>query len=100
LRRTAPQKAAIVGLVRALGGELRGTRVTANAVSPGSTRTAILDETARLYGLAEAEVFAVQQATGRVLEPEWVAAFIGWLAGPRGAGVTGPNLPINGGLAL
>ena len=41
----------MVGLVRALAAELRGAGVTANAVSPGSTRTAMLDESARLYGL-------------------------------------------------
>ena len=39
------------GLVRALAAELGGTGVTANAVSPGSTRTPILEESARLYGL-------------------------------------------------
>ena len=42
-------KAGVVGLVRALAAELRGAGVTANAVSPGSTRTAMLDESARLY---------------------------------------------------
>ena len=36
----------------ALAVELAGTGVTANAVSPGSTATPILDESARLYGLA------------------------------------------------
>ena len=44
-------KAGVTGLVRALAAELGGTGVTANAVSPGSTRTPILDESARLYGL-------------------------------------------------
>ena len=44
-------KAGVTGFVRALAVELGGTGVTANAVSPGSTRTPILDESARLYGL-------------------------------------------------
>ena len=47
-------KAGVAGLVRALAAELRGTGVTANAVSPGSTDTAILAESARLYGLESA----------------------------------------------
>ena len=42
-------KAGVVGLVRALAVELRGTGITANAVSLGSTATPILDESARLY---------------------------------------------------
>jgi len=41
-------KAGVTGLVRALAADLRGTGVTANAVSPGSTATATLDESARL----------------------------------------------------
>ncbi|MEZ5122814.1 MAG: SDR family oxidoreductase [Solirubrobacterales bacterium] len=54
-------KAGVTGLVRALAAELRGTGVTANAVSPGSTATPILDESARLYRLESAEAFAAQQ---------------------------------------
>ena len=44
-------KAGVAGLIRALAVELGGTGVTANAVSPGSTDTPILAESARLYGL-------------------------------------------------
>jgi NAD(P)-dependent dehydrogenase (short-subunit alcohol dehydrogenase family) len=80
--------------------ELRGTGVTANAVSPGSTRSAILDESARLYGLASVEQFATQQPLGRLLEPEEVADLVVWLAGPSGSAVTGADLAIDGGLAV
>jgi SDR family mycofactocin-dependent oxidoreductase len=92
-------KAGVAGFVRALAVELGGTGVTANAVSPGSTRTAMLDETARLYGIA-AEEFAAQQPLGRLLEPEEVAALIAWLAGPESRGATGGVFPVDGGLAL
>jgi NAD(P)-dependent dehydrogenase (short-subunit alcohol dehydrogenase family) len=51
-------KAGVAGLIRALAAELGGTGVTANAVSPGSTDTAILAESARLYGLPGAESWA------------------------------------------
>ncbi len=44
-------KAGVAGLVRGLAAELADSGVTANAISPGSTATAILDESARLYGL-------------------------------------------------
>jgi SDR family mycofactocin-dependent oxidoreductase len=93
-------KAGVTGLVRGLAAELRGTGVTVNAVSPGSTRTPILDESARLYGLPSAEAFAAQQPVERLLEPEEVAALVVWLAGPSGSAVTGANLPVDGGLAV
>ena len=93
-------KAGVVGMIRALALELRGSGVTANAVSPGSTRTAILEQTAALYGLESAEAFAAQQPIGRLLDPAEVAAMIVWLAGPGGAAVTGAELTVDGGLAL
>ena len=93
-------KAGIVGFSRALALELAGTGITVNTVSPGSTRTRILDESARLYGLRGAEDFAAQQPIARLLHPEDVAALIAWLAGPEGAAVTGVDMPIDGGLSL
>ncbi len=74
--------------------------MTANAVSPGSTRTPILAESARLYGLASAEAFAEQQLVERLLEPDEVAAMIAWLAGPGGGAVTGAGIPVDAGLAV
>jgi SDR family mycofactocin-dependent oxidoreductase len=93
-------KAGVVGYVRALAVELGGTGVTANTVSPGSTRTPLLDESARLYGLESAEAFAAQQPLGRLIEPEEVAAAIAWLARPESRAVTGADVPVDGGLAL
>jgi SDR family mycofactocin-dependent oxidoreductase len=93
-------KAGVTGLVRALAVELGGTGVTANAVSPGSTDTPILAESARLYGLASAAEFARQQPVGRLLDPVEVAAALVWLAGEASSGVTGAVLPVDGGLAL
>jgi SDR family mycofactocin-dependent oxidoreductase len=93
-------KAGITGLVRALALELRGTGITANAVSPGSTHTSILEESARLYELDSAERFAAQQPIERLLAPEEIAALIVWLAGAGGAGVTGADYLIDGGLSL
>lgn len=92
-------KAGVTGFVRALAVELAGTGVTANAVSPGSTRTPILTESARLYGLTSAEEFAAQQPIGRLIEADEVAAALVFLAGPASA-VTGAVVPVDGGLAL
>jgi SDR family mycofactocin-dependent oxidoreductase len=93
-------KAGVVALVRALAVELRETGVTANVVSPGSTRTSLIEESARLYQLDSAEVFGRQQPHGRLLEPDEVAAMLVWLAGPASSGVTGAAIPVDGGLAL
>jgi SDR family mycofactocin-dependent oxidoreductase len=93
-------KAGVAGLIRALGAELGGTGVTANAVSPGSTATPILDESARLYGLGSAHAFAAQQPAGRLLDPAEVAAVLAFLAGPASSGMTGAVVPVDGGLAL
>lgn len=93
-------KAGVVGAVRALALELRGTGVSANAICPGSTRTAILDESARLYDLADAEAFASQQPVERLLAPAEVAALLVWLAGPQSSGVTGAAVPVDGGLTV
>ncbi|MCU1588041.1 MAG: family mycofactocin-dependent oxidoreductase [Frankiales bacterium] len=90
-------KAGVSGAVRGLAAELRGTGITANAVSPGSTRTLILEESARLYGLPDVEQFARQQAIERLIEPEEVATLIAWLAGPSSAAVSGADLPVDGG---
>jgi SDR family mycofactocin-dependent oxidoreductase len=93
-------KAGVAGLIRGLAAELGGTGVTANAVSPGSTATATLTESARLYGLENTGAFADQQAVGRLLAPEEVAAALVWLAGFDSSALTGAVIPVDGGLSL
>jgi len=87
-------KAGVTGLVRGLAAELRGTGVTANAVSPGSTDTPILAESARLYGLEDAASFAPQQPIERLIRPEEVAAAIRWLLSAEAAAVTGATFAV------
>jgi SDR family mycofactocin-dependent oxidoreductase len=93
-------KAGVAGAVRALAVELAPHGITANAVSPGSTATAILDESARLYALPDASAFASQQPLGRLLEPGEIAAVLCHLAGPDTGAITGAVVPVDGGLAL
>ncbi|GAA5117292.1 mycofactocin-coupled SDR family oxidoreductase [Haloechinothrix salitolerans] len=69
-------KHAVIGLIRALAHDLRGTGITATAVSPGSTHTDMLTETARLYHLNSPHDFAQHQLIGRLLEPDEVAATV------------------------
>jgi SDR family mycofactocin-dependent oxidoreductase len=93
-------KAGVAGLVRALAAELGDTGVTVNAVSPGSTATAMLTESARLYGLPDAQAFAEQQPVRRLLDPAEIAAVLTFLASPASSGMTGAVVPVDGGLAL
>jgi SDR family mycofactocin-dependent oxidoreductase len=93
-------KAGVAGFIRALAAELGRTGVTANAVSPGSTATPILDESARLYALPDAVAFAAQQPFGRLIDPAEVAAVLAFLAGDGASAMTGAVIPVDGGLAL
>lgn len=93
-------KAGVVGFIRGLAGDLRGTGVTANAVSPGSTDTAMLQESAQIYELSGVDVFARQQPVERLLTPDEVAAALVWLAREDNGGITGAVVPVDGGLSL
>lgn len=93
-------KAGVVGLIRALAVELRGTGITANSISPGSTDTAILAESARIFGLPAAEAFSGQQAIERLIAPDEIAAAIAFVSSVESGAVTGTDQAVDGGLAI
>lgn len=90
-------KHAVVGLIRGLAHDLRGTGITATAVSPGATRTDLLDATAQLYGLSEVDSLADAHLVERVVEPSEVAAMVCWLCSEASSAVTGSVLHADGG---
>lgn len=90
-------KHAALGYVRTLAADLAPYGVTANAVLPGSTRTPMLDRTARAYGLASVDDFASSHRLGRLLEPAEVAAAVVWLCSEAASGTTGTALAVDGG---
>jgi len=90
-------KHAVLGLMRGLACDLRGTGIAAVTVSPGSTRTDMLHATAALYDLADCGEFARQQLVGRLLEPDEVATVVAWACSPAAGALTGSVLHADGG---
>ncbi|GAC1317642.1 MAG: Rv2750 family mycofactocin-dependent SDR oxidoreductase [Acidimicrobiales bacterium] len=91
-------KHGVHGFVRSLAAELGPKGITANAVAPGSTATAMLDASAAIYGLTDTTEFSVHHQLGRLVAPEEVAALIAWLCTPQSAAVTGAVLPVDAGM--
>lgn len=90
-------KHGVVGLIRTLAADLAETGVTANAVAPGSTDTAMLAASADVYGIAESS-FAEHHPIGRILRPEEVGDTVAWLCSPSSSGLTGAVIAVDGGM--
>ena len=98
-------KHALEGLskVTALEGGPHG--VTSNCINPGYVRTPLVEkqvaDQARIHRLEESavleEVMLTHNAIKRLVEPEEVAALVGWLVGPDAAMVTGASYTMDGG---
>jgi SDR family mycofactocin-dependent oxidoreductase len=91
-------KHGVTGLIRSLAAELGPEGITANAVAPGSTTTAMLGASAAFYGLADPGAFAEHHLLGRLVHPHEVAALVAWLCGDAAAAVTGAVLPVDAGM--
>ncbi|MDR6173936.1 SDR family mycofactocin-dependent oxidoreductase [Nocardioides zeae] len=96
-------KHAVVGIVRGLAADLAGTGVVAVAVSPGATRTPMLEATAALYGLAGEDgidELARHQGLRRALEPAEVADVVALCCSPAGAALHGSVVNADGGFGI
>ncbi len=79
--------------------------VTSNCISPGYTRTPLVQrqiaDQARLHAIAEDEVVArvmlADNAIRRLVEPDEIAQLALWLASPAAAMATGTSFTIDGG---
>jgi 3-oxoacyl-[acyl-carrier protein] reductase len=87
-------KAAVEAMTRVFAKELRGRRITCNAVAPGPVATELF-----LKGKTQEQIdhFAKMPPLERLGQPEDIAGVVAFLAGPDGAWVNGQVLRANGG---
>ena len=98
-------KTALIGFTRAVALETAGQDITCNAICPGTVPTPAIEERLVAFmekeGLARTEAekafMASRQPSGRLVEPEGVAALVALLCGPGGRDITGAAIPIDGG---
>jgi NAD(P)-dependent dehydrogenase (short-subunit alcohol dehydrogenase family) len=95
-------KSGMLGLMRSVALDVAPHGVTCNAVAPGWVRgTSMSDSAAQREsaqrGISEPELWAERAksyAAGRVVEPEEVAAVIGFLATEEASGVNGESVTV------
>jgi 3-oxoacyl-[acyl-carrier protein] reductase len=89
-------KAAVEAFTRVFAKELRGRRITVNAVAPGPVATDLF-----LNGKTDEQIdtFAKMPPLQRLGQPEDIAGVVAFLAGKDGAWVNGQVLRANGGVA-
>jgi NAD(P)-dependent dehydrogenase (short-subunit alcohol dehydrogenase family) len=89
-------KFALDGLTAALAAEVAVDGILANCVAPGFVDT---DLTRRVVGEAGMRELAESVPAKRLAQPEEIAAFVAWLAGPENTYVSGQNMVIDGGFS-
>jgi len=91
----AATKAAIETMTNILAKELRGRRITVNAIAPGPTATDLF-----LEGKSDETIERLAKAAPleRLGTPEDIAAAVAFLAGPDGGWINGQTLRANGGI--
>ncbi|MCQ8240716.1 SDR family NAD(P)-dependent oxidoreductase [Rhizosaccharibacter radicis] len=102
-------KTAQLAISRGLAGLTRGTKVTVNAVLPGTTRSEGIEDFLRSVAAdpdqpmadIEAGFFATERPTSliqRMIEPEEVAALVAFVASPLSGATNGAALRVDGGI--
>ncbi len=93
-----------IGFTRALAAELAHTTVTVNAVCPGFTDTAIVDEAvARIVAKTGRDEHAARASLagfnpqGRLIDPSEIAETVLWLCLPASRSMTGQAIMVAGG---
>ena len=97
-------KHGVIGLTRALALEVAQRHVTVNAVCPGFTETALIEDaitnirkvTGRSAEAAR-EALTRTNPQGRLIQPAEVAHAVAWLCSPGSESVTGQSIAVAGG---
>ena len=89
-------KAGVEGLVHVLANELRGHKITVNAVAPGPVGTELF-----LNGKTEEQIKQISSMAPleRLGQPDDIANVVSFLAGPDGGWINAQVLRANGGFA-
>ena len=92
----AASKAGMIGMSKALAGEVGARGVTVNCVAPGFIETAMTDA----LNDKQREAILPRIPAGRLGSVEEIAAAVVYLASNEAAYVTGQTLHVNGGMAM
>ncbi|MEM7470028.1 MAG: 3-oxoacyl-[acyl-carrier-protein] reductase [Pseudomonadota bacterium] len=92
----AASKAGTVGMSKSMAYEVASRGITVNCVAPGFIATAMTEK------LTDDQKSAIlgQIPSGRMGDPEEIAAGVVYLASPQASYVTGTVLHVNGGMAM
>lgn len=99
-------KHGVVGMTKALAGQVGAAGITVNCLCPGWTRTSMLDFTAigPAYGMSPEQLESqarAESALGHIFEPEELCDMALLLTSEhRGGGITGQVISVDGGLRL
>lgn len=89
----AASKSALYGFSKSLALEVAKKGITVNTISPGYTKTAMLNTVKKEI----LDAIIADIPVGRLAKPEEIAAGVRFLASSDAAFITGANLDINGG---
>ncbi len=92
----ASAKAGLVGLTKSMAREVGSRGITVNAVAPGFIETRLTD----VLNQELKDSLLKQIPTGRLGQPEDVAAAVAFLASPEASYITGHVLTVDGGLFM
>jgi NAD(P)-dependent dehydrogenase (short-subunit alcohol dehydrogenase family) len=87
-------KFALDGMMTALAAEVAVDGILVNCIAPGFTETDLTRSMLGEKGMAE---LAARVPMQRLAQPDEIAAFAVWLAGPENTYISGQNIAIDGG---